>query len=148
MTQKTLLSLLGAMLALTLSACGGGSSSASGGEGTSGGEAAYEGPIASSDTAAGQAVYETYCNGCHPGGAEGRGPAINASHESPAEARQQVREGGDHMPAFPESRISGDDLEALLAYMVTLGAVQGDESAALAEAATAPVPDDTTGGTP
>jgi mono/diheme cytochrome c family protein len=139
---------LGASLALGLVACGGGSSSGGGGESSSGGEASYAGAIASSDTAAGQAVYETYCNGCHPGGGEARGPAISDTHESPATARQQVREGGDHMPAFPESRISADDLESLLAYMVTLGAVQGDDTDAIVEAATAPVPEDTTSGTP
>ncbi len=111
--------------ALGLMACG---SSSDGAEGSSGGETAYAGPIASTDTAAGQAVYETYCNTCHPDGGEARGPAIRDEHESAAIARQQVREGGDHMPAFPPSRISADDLESLLAYMVTLGAVQDTAS--------------------
>jgi len=128
-------------LAWGVTACGG-TESGEGGEGSSGGEAAYAGPIGSTDTAAGQAVFETYCSGCHPGGAEGRGPSILDAHESPAEARQQVREGGDHMPAFPESRISATDLENLLAYLTTLGTV-GDGGATETTVAADPMPDET-----
>jgi len=42
----------------------------------------------------------------------------------PSQMRFQVRSGGDDMPAFDASKISDDDLEALVAYTVTLGAVE------------------------
>lgn len=126
-------------LALGVTACGG-TESGGGGQGSAGGEAAYAGPIGSTDTAAGQAVFETYCSGCHPGGAEGRGPTLLDIHETPAQARQQLREGGDHMPAFPESRISATDLEDLLAYLTTLGSVD-DGGATETTVVADPIPD-------
>ena len=44
--------------------------------------------------------------------------------ESPAKVRWKVRAGGDDMPAFGPDKISKTDLEALLAYAETLGAVK------------------------
>jgi mono/diheme cytochrome c family protein len=37
--------------------------------------------------------------------------------------RWQVRSGGDDMPAFGPDKISDADLETLLAYAATLGAI-------------------------
>ena len=119
--NTTLMTICLSGLSLGIAACGG-SSTSGGGESSSGGEASYEGPIASTDAAGGQAVYETYCTSCHTGAADARGPALNDRHCSAASIRQRTREGGEHMPAFPESRISATDMESLLAYMVTLNA--------------------------
>ena len=81
-------------------------------------------PIGSTDVAAGTEVYAEFCEGCHPGGQEGDGPKIADEMESPAEVRWKVRVGGDDMPAFGPDKISKADLEALLAYAETLGAVK------------------------
>lgn len=83
----------------------------------------YEGPIASSDIELGADVYQRSCNGCHPGGERGYGPAL-ANHPHPvAEVRKVVREGQGKMPSFGEEKISHEQLEALLAYLDTIGGV-------------------------
>lgn len=85
---------------------------------------AYDFPIRSTDVDRGAAVFEEFCEGCHPGGEEGDGPKIAGIGASASQMRFQVRSGGDDMPAFDASKISDDDLEALVAYTVTLGAVE------------------------
>lgn len=128
---------LGAGLVAALAVgCGGGTvaSSEEGAE-TSGGEAAsYEGPIASTDTERGAERFETFCGGCHPDGQEDVGPSLIAETHSAARIRQQVREGSAQMRPFPATRLSDTDLEAVLAYMATLGAVQGVTAAPAAPA--------------
>jgi len=84
---------------------------------------AYDFPIGSTDIDQGAAVFEEFCEGCHPGGDEGDGPKIAGIAESASQVRFQVRSGGDDMPAFDSSKISDEDLEALVAYTVTLGVV-------------------------
>ncbi|MCZ6805456.1 MAG: cytochrome c [Deltaproteobacteria bacterium] len=84
---------------------------------------AYDFPIGSTDIEGGAAVFEEFCEGCHPGGEEGDGPKIAGISESASELRFRVRSGGDDMPAFDSSKISDEDLEALVAYTVTLGVV-------------------------
>lgn len=123
--MKTRLISIALGLSLGLSACGGGGGEEHG-EGSSGGEdlSAYEGPLGSTDVAAGQAVYEANCEGCHPGGAEGAGPAITSLAWDPAHMRHQVRVGESRMPAFGEDRIAAGDLEHLLAYLQSIGALQ------------------------
>ena len=69
-------------------------------------------------------VYAEFCEGCHPGGEEGDGPKIAGEGETPAEMRWRVRSGGDDMPAFGPDKISDADLEALLAFTETFGAVK------------------------
>ncbi|GAB5540575.1 MAG: cytochrome c [Sandaracinaceae bacterium] len=107
-------------VALTLAACGG-----SGGEGAEEAHATsadYAGPIASADIARGETVYNQICMACHASGA----PNLEGLGWDPARMRQQVREGEDDMPAIRESRLSADDLEAILAYMTTTGGVSGE----------------------
>ena len=117
-----------AMVALCLAAtaCGGGEETGDS-ESTSGSEAAvsYEGPIGSSDTAAGEQVYNDYCAGCHQGGDGGAdaAPAVNGIGWTAEHMRRQVREGEDSMPAFSESTLSGEQLEQLLAYLASTGGV-------------------------
>ncbi|MEM8606199.1 MAG: cytochrome c [Myxococcota bacterium] len=84
---------------------------------------AYDFPIGSTDVARGEVVYATFCDGCHPGGQGGDGPKLIDLSASPSQMRYKVRNGSDDMPAFGESKISDQDLEALLSYTVTLGAV-------------------------
>ena len=84
---------------------------------------AYDFPIGSTDVARGQEVFVEFCEGCHPGGQEGDGPKIAGLSESASQLRFKVRAGGDDMPAFEPSKISDADLEALVAYSVTIGTV-------------------------
>jgi mono/diheme cytochrome c family protein len=83
----------------------------------------FEFPLESTDVATGTGVFAEFCEGCHPGGEKGDGPKISGAGLSPAKMRWQVRSGGDDMPAFGPDKISDANLEALLAYTVTLSAV-------------------------
>lgn len=83
----------------------------------------FEFPLTSTDKATGAEVYAEFCEGCHPGGEEGDGPKITGLGLSPAKMRWQVRSGGKDMPAFGPDKISDANLEAVLAYTATLGAV-------------------------
>jgi len=83
----------------------------------------FDFPVGSTNVAAGTEVYAEFCEGCHPGGEEGDGPRIAGAGLSPSQVRWKVRSGGDDMPAFGADKISDSDLEALLAYGITLGAV-------------------------
>lgn len=83
----------------------------------------YEGPIASTDVERGAERFETFCGGCHPGGQEDVGPSLIADPHPPARLRQQIREGSAQMRPFPATRLSDADMETILAYMATIGAV-------------------------
>ena len=85
--------------------------------------ASFDFPLESTDIATGTADYAEFCEGCHPGGEEGDGPKIAGEGESPGEMRWKVRSGGDDMPAFGPDKISDADLEALLAFTETFGAI-------------------------
>ena len=99
------------------------------GSGSSGGTTAYsvdefDYPLTSTNVNAGTELYAEFCEGCHPGGEEGDGPKIAGTMESPAEVRWKVRSGGDDMPAFGPDKISKAQLDDLLAYAETFGAVK------------------------
>lgn len=120
-------------LAGALAACGGGETTGGDEEHSSGGEhavtsASYEGPMTSQDAAAGEVVYQTFCQGCHQDGTGGEGaaPAIAGIGWSPARMRQQVREGEDSMPAMSASVVSDAALEDLLAYLAGMGGVAAE----------------------
>jgi len=106
--------------AVMLGACGGGASAGGGGGGggTSGGES-YAGPVTSTDSAHGETRYNAACASCHNDGA----PMLANLGFTPEHMRQQIREGGGEMPAIREGRLSAADMEDLLAYLVTTGAV-------------------------
>lgn len=110
-------------VAMAMSACGGGGGGAGAGSETAGGESAYGGPVASTDVAHGQARYDAVCGSCHNNGAP---PVANLAW-SPERMRQQIREGSGQMPAISETRLSPEDMEAVLAYMQTIGGVTGGE---------------------
>lgn len=115
---------LGVVLPVVLTACGGsGGDAATGTEGghTAGGDAPsqYQGAIASTDVAHGEEVFGQACAPCH----EGSAPSLEGLGWTPGEVRRQVREGEGQMPAFPASRVPDADLEAVLAYLQTIGGV-------------------------
>jgi mono/diheme cytochrome c family protein len=83
----------------------------------------FEFPVGSTDVGAGTEVYAEFCEGCHPGGEEGDGPKIADAGAPPAQMRWKVRSGGDDMPAFGPDKISDANLETLLAYAATIGAI-------------------------
>ncbi len=70
------------------------------------------------DIAAGKTVFDTNCNGCHPGGNKGVGPEIKG--KSADVVKKQVRSGGGGMPAFTASQISDAQLDSLAAYVAQL----------------------------
>ena len=114
--------LMACVAAMALGACGG----SDGGDTDDGHEASaqYAGPIGSSDTAHGEEVFNSVCSSCHSSG-----PALENIAWEAARVREQVREGSGRMPPISENRVSADDLEAILAYMVTTGGVTGDAGA-------------------
>lgn len=74
---------------------------------------------------AGQRVYMRDCNGCHPQGAAGLGPALNDKPVPAAAIKLQVRQGVGAMPSFSEQEISAQELDALIAFMSATGAPWG-----------------------
>ncbi|HET8933069.1 MAG TPA: cytochrome c [Polyangiales bacterium] len=111
--------------ALAVAACGGGQSGeAANGEASSGGESDYAGPIASTDVAHGKEVFDSLCGDCHPDGGSDVGPSLIESPHTPAQLRQQVREGSGKMRPFSEGRLSKDDLESVLAWLASVNAVK------------------------
>jgi mono/diheme cytochrome c family protein len=85
--------------------------------------ARYDYPVGSADVDRGEVVFKENCNGCHPGGQKGYGPTIAGNPEPVAEVRMVVREGKGRMPSFGADKISADDLEALLAYVQSIGGI-------------------------
>jgi mono/diheme cytochrome c family protein len=65
------------------------------------------------------------CNGCHPQGAGGLGPALNDKPVPAAAIKLQVRQGMGAMPAFAESEISAEELDQLVAFLSAKGAPWG-----------------------
>lgn len=74
----------------------------------------------SAEIALGQRVFDASCGQCHPGGAEGLGPAINDKPLPGWLIRFQVRNGMGAMPAFPDDEISAEELRAVTKYLVWL----------------------------
>lgn len=108
---------------LLLAACGGSGASEPGGESSTGGDTAqYEGPVASTNVEAGGELFDMLCSDCH--GDDGDAPKLTEEAHSPARIRQQVREGSDHMRPFPQKRLSDTEMEDLLAFLDSIGAVQ------------------------
>lgn len=144
---------LTALAILALTACGGGGSSGGTSEGTTtgGGETAgggdadagttaaaspYAGAIGSTDVAHGETKFTARCGGCHNNGA----PALANIGWTAERMRRQIREGEGEMPAISAERLSDADMEAVLAYLVTIGAITetAAEPAAAPAAATTP----------
>ena len=80
-----------------------------------------EGPIRSRDVADGSRTFHSLCAACHAGRVNPEG-----YHWSPAQMRHQIRLGNALMPALPEHRLSDERVEAVLAYLSTVGAIDGE----------------------
>jgi mono/diheme cytochrome c family protein len=132
---------------LLLAACGGGTAAAetstttpassAGGEATAadasattaGGEGAVtpttDGSGASAELiAAGGERFEAVCGLCHPGGEEDSGPSIRDIHWDAARMRAQIRNGSGRMRPIGPARLSDEDLEKVVAWLGTIGAVR------------------------
>ena len=83
-------------------------------------DAQYLGPIGSRDVAQGERTFRTLCAACHAGRVNPAG-----YHWSAPQMRHQIREGNALMPALPPHRLSDDRVEAVLAYLSTIGAIDG-----------------------
>lgn len=99
------------LIALGLVGCGGASTTATE---TAAAGSTYEGPVQSEDLGLGETKYNALCQGCHDGSF---GPALLGGTASPVEIRRQVREGSSNMPSFAATRLSDDELEAIVAYL-------------------------------
>mgnify|MGYP005847533557 CR=1 FL=1 len=91
-----------------VAACGGGSSQPPAAQ------------ASAQDVAAGKTLFEQNCNGCHPGGGQGAGPALKGRALASDLITERVRKGKGAMPAFAESKISNQQLAALVAYVQSL----------------------------
>jgi mono/diheme cytochrome c family protein len=74
---------------------------------------------------AGRRVFMRECNGCHPQGAGGLGPALNNKPVPAVAIKIQVRQGFGAMPAFSENEIPPPELDALVAFLSKSGAAWG-----------------------
>lgn len=108
--------------------CGGGAAGSEAGEATTGGESPYAGALRSTDTALGESKYQSRCASCHENGA----PAVANLHWTVERMRQQIREGSGQMPPIPEHRLSADEMDALIAYLGTVGGVDIEGQAPVA----------------
>jgi mono/diheme cytochrome c family protein len=68
----------------------------------------------------GRTVFVRICNQCHPGGEAGVGPALNNKPLPGFMIKMQVRRGLGAMPAFPEDKISEEELDDLVGYLKTI----------------------------
>jgi len=79
--------------------------------------------------AQGETRYNAVCASCHNNGAP---PVANIGWDV-ARVRQQIREGSANMPAIRAARLSDADMEAVLAYMDTIGSIAAVPAAAAAQ---------------
>lgn len=68
----------------------------------------------------GRQVFNRFCHACHPGGEAGLAPSLNEKPLPGFIIRFQVRNGLGAMPSFGRDLISEDELDAVVAYLVTL----------------------------
>jgi mono/diheme cytochrome c family protein len=78
------------------------------------------------DPAAGQKVFMTSCNPCHPSANAGIGPALHgpqfsARYPDDAAIAAVIRQGRGGMPAFAPGSLSDQDLANVVAYLRGLG---------------------------
>lgn len=83
-------------------------------------EPQYAGSIRSRDVERGRHVFVTLCAACHRGRVNPAG-----FHWTPAHMRHQIREGNNLMPPLRAARLPDDQVEAVLAYLSTIDAIDG-----------------------
>ncbi|MDP2936215.1 MAG: cytochrome c [Dehalococcoidia bacterium] len=66
----------------------------------------------------GGVVYNRFCNGCHPSGKAGVGPAITGMSDEIVKAA--VRKGKGSMPPFGEAQMAEAQMAELLVYIKSL----------------------------
>ncbi len=111
---------------LGVSACGGGSTEASGAAPASGGEPALVITDAAeweSLSATGKTSYDRACGTCHPGGEADLGPALKGEMSSMADMTRQIREGSGRMKPIDETKLPEEEMRGLMVYLATIGAV-------------------------
>ena len=80
---------------------------------------------AAPNVAAGEKVFAAQCGACHPNANAGLGPALHGQafdsrYPDDGALKLVIRQGADAMPAFPESVLSGSDLDAMVTYIRSL----------------------------
>lgn len=146
MTTKTICAMF--VTVALCGGCGGGASSSgsttagdethatAGGETTGGGETADagtgeatppsgDGADWAAKIAAGQDRFDHVCGTCHPGGDADTGPDLHNKHWTAERVTNQIRNGGSHMRPIPLARLSDEDLPNVLAWLSTIGTVDG-----------------------
>lgn len=73
--------------------------------------------------ARGTAVFEKYCDSCHPGGGEDIGPTLLEIKWTSDRMVEQIRKGSKKMKPIPPKRLSDEKLQDLMAYLATIGSV-------------------------
>jgi mono/diheme cytochrome c family protein len=68
----------------------------------------------------GRLVFMRNCHQCHPNGEGGLGPALNDKPAPKFLMKTQVRAGLGAMPSFDKERISPEDIDALMDYVMVL----------------------------
>lgn len=68
----------------------------------------------------GHVLYQVHCHRCHPGGEGGLGPALNDKPLPVFLMKVQVRAGLGAMPGFGSDRISEEEMDDLMAYVIAL----------------------------
>ena len=125
---------LATILALALPACGGTQESAeepAASAEASGGEApAAAAPTVIEDSAVwdvltvqGRKSFAQACDSCHPGGEKDFGPTLIDLKTTSAIMTQQIREGSGRMKGVSEARLPAGEMQGLLVYLATLGAI-------------------------
>lgn len=79
------------------------------------------------EIALGQRAFDANCAQCHPGGTQGLGPALNNKPLPGWLIKFQVRNGMGAMPSFSDEEIGGQELDALVRYLVWLRRLEWKE---------------------
>jgi mono/diheme cytochrome c family protein len=98
------------------------------GEGTEGG-AAEGGPVTEEQWTAlvreGRQWFNRRCDTCHPGGEEDIGPTLRRIRWAVPRMTRQIRHGSGRMRPISARRLPDENMDALMAYLSTFGAVVG-----------------------
>lgn len=65
----------------------------------------------------GMQLFMTHCNGCHPGGNEGKGPSLNDKPLPDFLIHFQIRQGMGDMPAFKEEELSKEQVQKIVLFV-------------------------------
>jgi mono/diheme cytochrome c family protein len=68
----------------------------------------------------GHVAFDRHCDKCHQRGEGGLGPSLNDKHAPAFAIRFQVRKGLGAMPAFPECKLSDEELSDIVCYLFAL----------------------------